>query len=283
MRQQQQGNRGGRRVRRPTRRRKTSNLSYQAWKLTRRSTDTEGPSAIASLIKTPVQEISRRTSILASNVPLPPSPAVVTDAIDAQTRRIRTSISHAYERTQIQEYSDSVRETLSSTVTINVLAILLEAFGLRTQLMPFKPVTSLPPTFFTSEPTKVYLPDLFVLLNTSFWAPFTLWLMTTLLLPAIASYFINLPLAQLPSHSPARRTSMKTNPHIMFDPFVFNITKGLVAYMVYALHFQFVEFFKNADIALVNTSVPGGYHGMLISSGIGAAVSLYEAVLKKHH
>lgn len=208
----------------------------------------------------------------------------MTDAIDAQTRRIRSSISHAYERTQIQEYSDGVRETLSSTVTVNIIAILLEALGLRTQLMTFKPVTSIPPIqYLTTHPTKVYLPDLFVLLNTSFWAPFSLWVLTTIILPATVSYFINLPLAQLPSHSPTRRSSMKSNPHIKFDPFVFNITKGLVAYLVYGLHFQFIEFYKNVDIALVNASVPGGYQGMLISSGIGAAISLYEAVLKKHH
>lgn len=248
------------------------------------SDDTDGPSAITSLIKTPAQDLVTRTSILASSIPFPPSPAVVTDAIDAQTRRIRTSISHAYERTQIEEYSDTVRETLSSTVTINVLAILLEALGLRTQLMAFKPVTSIPPVqYLTTEPTKVYLPDLFVLLNTTFWAPFSLWILTTILLPATASYFINLPLAQLPSHSPARRTSLKSNPHIRFDPFVFNIAKGLIAYLVFGLHFQFVELYQNVDIALVNTSVPGGYQGMLISSGIGAAVSLYEAILKRHH
>lgn len=76
---------------------------------------------------------------------------------------------------------------------------------------------------------------------------------------------------------------MKSNPHIQFDPFVFNLTKGFVVYCVYAAHFQIVEVFRHATIATVHASVPGGYQGMLISSGIGAAISLYEAVLKKHH
>jgi len=244
------------------------------------------PSAITSSVKDVVQtaqKIGRRTTTLASNVPLPASPADVADAIDVQTRRIRTSISHAYERTRFQEYSDSLRDYSSSTAAINIIAILIEAKGLREVLIPFNAVASISPTIFTSEPTQIYMPDLFVLLSTAFWGPFSLWLLTTLLLPALASYFINLPLAQLPSHSPARRASIKSHPRITFDPFVFNVTKGLVAYAVFALRYQVIRFYENADIELVNLSMPGGYHGLLISSGVGAAASLYEAVLKKHH
>lgn len=224
----------------------------------------------------------RRTSILAGNIPLPPSPAVVTDAIDQQTKRFRSSISHAYERTHVQEYSDSIRDALSSTVTINVLAILIEAYGLKQEILPNKPITEVGPIPYVKDtPTKIYATDLFLLLNQSFWAPFTLWLLTTLILPALTSYFVNLPLRQLPSHSPARRASIKSNPHIQFDPFVFNLTKGFIAYCVYALHYQIIELFQHATISTVNANVPGGYQGMLISSGLGAAFSLYEAVLKK--
>lgn len=249
-------------------------------RLTNRSTDTDAPGS--SLIKTPGQELARRTSILAGNVPLPPSPAVVTDAIDQQTKRIRSSISHAYERTQIQQYSEHVRDALSSTVTINVLAILIEAYGLQQEILPKKAITEIGPIPYVKDtPTKIYATDLFMLLYQNFWAPFTLWLLSTLILPALTSYFINLPLKQLPSHSPARRQSIKTNPHIQFDPFVFNVTKGLIVYCVYAHHFQLIELFQHATIATVNTSVPGGYQGMLVSSGLGAAFSLYEAVLKR--
>lgn len=249
---------------------------------TRKSTDTDGPSLTTSLIKTPAQEVARRTSILASNVPLPPSPAVVTDAIDQQTKRIRTSISHAYERTRIQEYSESIRDTLSSTVTVNVLAILIESYGLKQEILPNKPIVEIGPILYIKDtPTKIKATDLFLLLSHNFWAPFSLWLLTTLILPALTSYFINLPLSQLPSHSPARRASIKSNPRIQFDPFVFNVAKGLIVYIVYALHFQIIELYQHATIATVNSSIPGGYQGMLISSGVGAAFSLYEAVLKR--
>lgn len=233
-------------------------------------------------MKTPGQELSRRTSILASNIPLPPSPAVVTDAIDRQSKRIRTSISHAYDRTRFHEYTDSARDILSSTATINVLAIIFEAWGLRAQLLPNKRLTEVGPIpYVKSTSTQIMVPDLFQLLEYGFWAPFIFWIFTTVVTPALTSYFINLPLQQLPAHSSARRASIKSNPHVQYDSFVFNLTKGLIAYCVYGLHFQIIEVAKNATIAQVNTAVPGGYHGMLISSGIGAAVSLYEAVLKK--
>lgn len=215
---------------------------------------------------------------------MPPSPAVVADAIDQQTKRMRSSISHVYERTHFHEYSDYFRETLSSTVTINLLAILLEANGLRANILPNKPIAEIGPIAGIKDTnTRIMVPDLFLLLDASFWAPFMCWLVTTLLLPSLTSYFLNLPLRQLPAHSPARRQSVKSNPHIQFDPFVFNLTKGFVVYCVYAAHFQIIEMFRHATIATVDTSVPGGYQGMLISSGIGAAISLYEAVLKKHH
>lgn len=238
---------------------------------------------MTALVKTPAQEIARRTSILAGSVTAPLSPAVVTDAIDQQTKRIRTSISHAYERTGLQDYSDRTRETLSSTVTINILAILLEAYGLRAQILPNKTLTEVGPIPYVKDtPTRINVPDLFLLLDSAFWAPFSLWLLTTLIAPALVSYFVNLPLQQLPSQSPARRASLRHNPHMQFDPFIFNLTKGFVVYMVYALHFQIIEVFKHATIATVNSSIPGSYQGILISSGLGAAVSLYEAVLKRH-
>lgn len=244
------------------------------------STDSEGP--LNALIKTPAKDVVRRSSAAVANM-FPPSPAVVTDVIDHQTKRIRTSISHAYERSPIHEYSDHIRDLLSSSVTINVLAILLEAYGLRAEILPNKLLTELPTVpYLKATKTPVNVPDLFQLLSTSFWAPFTLWILTTLVSPAIISYFINLPLKQLPGHSyNTRRASIKHSPQMQFDPFIFNLAKGLMAFLVFAGHLR-IGLFQNHTIALVNTSVPGGYSGMLLTAGLGAIVSLYEAVLKKH-
>lgn len=126
------------------------------------------------------------------------------------------------------------------------------------------------------------VPDLFLLLNQSFWAPFSLWVLITIALPAFVAYFINLPMKQLPSHGHGtRKASIRAAPHMQFDPFVFNLAKGFISYLVLGLHFPLAGLYQHFTAAAVNDSIPGGYQGILISSGIGAAVSLYEAVLKK--
>lgn len=242
-------------------------------------TDTDG--VVDALVKTPAKELVARSSSVMQSM-IPPSPAVVTDAIDHQTRRLRNSISHAYEVSPIHEYSDNVRDLLSSSVTINILAIILEAYGLRASILPNKLFLEIAPVpYIKSTKTPVYVPDLFQVLSTSFWAPLALWILTTLVTPALASYFINLPLKQLPGHNyGTRRASIKHSPQMQFDPFIFNLTKGLLAFLVFAGHLR-LGIFQNYTIALVNNSIPGGYSGLLITSGLGAIVSLYAAVLKK--
>lgn len=208
---------------------------------------------------------------------------MVTDAIDRETRRIRTSISHAYDETHIHEFSDAARDYLSSPLTVTVLATLLEAYALRAQILPNKLLTEVPAIrYIKSTKTTISVPDLFLLLDSKFWAPFSLWTLTSLILPAVISYFINLPLKVHPSHSySTRRAAVQHNAQIQFDPFIFNLAKGLIAYVVYAQHFNLGGIYQHFTIATVNESILGGYFAILISSGLGAAVSLYEAVLKK--
>ena len=244
-------------------------------------TDTDSPSG--AMIKSPAKELARRSSMLTSQIPMPPSPAAVTDAIDQQTRRIRTSISHAYERTQIHQYADSTRDLLSSPLTVSVLAILLEAYGLRGKILPNKILTEVPALpYLTTQPIPVKVPDLFLLLEQKFWAPFSLWFLASLVVPAIISYFINLPLKAHPSHTySTRRATLEANSQLQFDPFVFSLAKGLLAYLIYAQHFDVGGLYTHHTITTVNESILGGYFSILISSGLGAAVGLYEAVLKK--
>lgn len=243
--------------------------------------ETDAPTG--ALVKTPAKEVVRRSSVLSSSIPLPPSPAVVTDAIDQQTRRIRSSISHAYERTQIHEYADATRDLLSSPVAVVALALLIEVWGLRAQILPSKLIAEIPAIpYVKSTKTAINVPDLFLLLQSSFWAPFSLWLLTSLILPAIVSYFINLPLKAQPSPIyGTRKASTSVNAKVQFDPFVFNLAKGLLAYLVYAQHFKLGGLYQSATVDTVNESILGGYAGVLTSTGLGAAVSLYEAVLKK--
>lgn len=234
------------------------------------------------MIKTPGKELMRRSSaMIPSN--FPPSPAVVTDAIDRQTSRMRNSIYVAYEQSNISEYLDQVRELLSSPYAIAAVSMAIEAYGLRKDILPSKSLYDVPAIKYVKDSkTTVYGPDVFLFFNMSFWAPFSLWLLTSLLLPLSMSYFINLPLKAHPSHTyKTRKAAVKQAPHMQFDPLIFNVAKALIAYVVYAQNSPLLGLYQHFTVATVNESVIGGYAGMMTSSAIGALVSLYEAVLKK--
>jgi hypothetical protein len=212
----------------------------------------------------------------------PPSPAVVTDAIDRQTVRMRNSISEVYQKSNISEYSDQARDLLSSPYAIAAISLLIESYGLRKEILPSKSLYDVPAIKYVKDSkTTVYLPDVFLLFNQSFLGPFTLWLFTSLILPLALSYFINIPLKAHPSPSyKTRKATVEASPHMQFDPLIFNVAKALIAYVVYAQHFT-LGLYQHFTIATVNENVVGGYAGIITSSSIGALISLYEAVLKK--
>lgn len=233
-------------------------------------------------MKTPGKELARRTSaMIPSN--FPPSPALVADAFDRQQVRMRNSISEFYEKTNVSEYIDQARDLLSSPYAITAISMLIEAYGLRKDILPWKSLYDVPAVKYVKDSkTTIYGPDVFLFFNSSFLAPFTLWLLTSLLLPLTLSYCINIPLKAHPSHNyKTRKATTKALPHLQFDPLIFNVAKALIAYVVYAQHYPLFGLYQHFTVATVNESVLGGYTGMITSSGIGALVSLYEAILKK--
>ena len=183
------------------------------------------------------------------------------------------------------------RDNLSSPAAINILAWLLEAYSLGSSIMPYKKIGEIPaiPALYKNR-QEVSGPDFFVVLEAAkFWAPITLWLFTSTILPALVAYFINIPMKVNPGPSMTTRSSSSsgsgsrstTASPLVRDWFMFNIAKGLICYLVYADHKQMFNMYSNFTIATVNESIYGGYSGMLTAAGIGAAASLYEAVLKK--
>jgi len=220
-----------------------------------------------------------------SQVPLPPSPAVVAERIDQQTRQYTTAVVSYYRSLGITEALESARDNLSTSASIATLSILLELFGLRTLLLPFKYLCTIPA--YTSLGTPSYalkLPDLFVLLTSEFWSTVFLWSMTSIILPFTLAYFFNLTLnakktTRSNSHSQASHGSNQAVVGLQYDPLTFNIAKGLLAWLVYARQAPLFGW-ENYQVA-INQSVPGRYQGVLIASGIGAFAALYEAVLRK--
>ncbi|KAH6674203.1 hypothetical protein B0J14DRAFT_589507 [Halenospora varia] len=231
--------------------------------------------ARSALTRTPGRAGPLSNLSFASNVPLPPSPSVVADAIDRRTAILRQKVSDAYEESGIVETVQATREKFSSLVVIQALITVFEIYNLRKEVLPDRYAFTIPeiPLLKTSEyPVKI--PDLFLLLTSSFWGPSSLWAFTSLVLPLTAAYFFNLT-------SKPRSRSHVQNYNYTFDPLTFNIVKALLTFVIYGQDVTFGGLVDLEYVARINSAVYGGWPGVMVGTGIGALVTLYEAVLKK--
>jgi len=216
----------------------------------------------SSPISKPFTALTKRTPAralsMASRVPLPPSPAVLANKIDAQTSSMRTSISDYISTSRLPGTLDTVRANLSTVTSIELLTLFVEVAGLRREVLPLRYLTTLPaiPAIGTNE-LSIKIPDLFALLTTAFWGPVGLWLITSVALPLIGAYFINLKGEG-------------------YDAVSFNATKALIAWIVYVRNGV-----RGESKAVVEKGVPGGSTGMFIGAGVGGLAALYDAVLKR--
>ncbi|MCJ1431554.1 hypothetical protein MMC27_000907 [Xylographa pallens] len=223
---------------------------------------------------------SPRTSIaFASSVPLPPSPSVVVNQIDRQTIAARARIAEIWDKSGIIETSDSIRDALSNTVTIESIANSLELWGLFGVILPWKHLVAIPESTLLGTPEiPLRAPDLFQLLSSEFWSTFQIWVATSVMLPLFFSYFFNMTLKAKNGHV---RHGRNVQSSMQYDPLTYNISKALIAWLVYAQGLRLGGFFNNQSVAVLEAAIPGGLQGVLIGTGIGALTSIYEAVLKK--
>ena len=214
-----------------------------------------------------------------ANIPLPPSPAVVASHIDRQAQRVRSRLNKAYKQSGLVESTDSIRDAVSSTQAIEVLAILLELYGLRAELLPMKYLTTiqLPFTLYDTNELTLSLPYVFTVITARFWQTLFLWSLTSAILPLVSAYFFNLALKSKHGHI----KSSKVPSSAQYDHLTFNVAKALFTYLVYGQNFKVMGYPHRQSLQAVEGLVPGGHQGMLIAAGIGTLTSLYEAVLKK--
>ncbi|RHZ69906.1 hypothetical protein CDV55_107166 [Aspergillus turcosus] len=207
----------------------------------------------------------------------PLSPALVTDAIDRQTAVWRERINDAWIRSGVQESSNWLRSKMSSVRAVETIVMAVEGVFLMKDLIPIRYLTTIPAVPAINSPEfALRVPDLFMLVDGAFWAPFSLWLLTSYLLPLLFAYFINI---SLHASGTETRRGHKARPE--FDPLSFNIAKAVIAYVVYAHHFTFMGLYSNFSIERVNVSVPFHWPGMLTTAAIGTVGTLYEAILRK--
>ena len=101
-------------------------------------------------------------------------------------------------------------------------------------------------------------PDFFALLTSAFWGPVALWLATSVVLPLLGGWFVNL------------------KGEGGYDAVSFNAVKAIAAWVVYVRGGG-----PSASARVVERGVPGGSVGMLVGAGVGALAGVYEAVLRK--
>ncbi|KAH7407890.1 hypothetical protein BKA64DRAFT_743466 [Cadophora sp. MPI-SDFR-AT-0126] len=231
--------------------------------------------ARSALTRTPRASALSNLSF-ASNVPLPPSPSVVADAIDRRTQVLRSKVANMYEDSGLVEYAQSTRESLSTVQAVQAVVILFEFYNLRKEVLADRYAFTIPTiNYLTSAPYDVKIPDLFLLLTASFWNPVSLWAITTLVVPFVASYFFNL------TAKPSRTRSHTPHFAYKFDPLTFSIVKALMTFVVFGQDVTFGGLVDLESVARINSAIYGGWKGVLVGTGITGLITLYDAVLKK--
>ncbi|KAL2073764.1 hypothetical protein VTL71DRAFT_11090 [Oculimacula yallundae] len=231
--------------------------------------------AKSALTRTPRASALSNLSF-ASNVPLPPSPSVVADAIDRRTQVLRSKVATFYEDSGLVEYAENTRESLSTVQAVQAIVILFEFYNLRKEVLADRYAFTIPAiNFLTSAPHDIKIPDLFLLLTASFWNPVSLWAITTLIIPLAASYFFNLTAKPSKTRGQAQHFTYK------FDPLTFSIAKALMTFVVFGQDVTFGGLVDLESVARINSAVYGGWKGVLTGTGITGLITLYDAVLKK--
>ncbi|KAF9693154.1 hypothetical protein EKO04_008816 [Ascochyta lentis] len=230
--------------------------------------------------------IPRRVSELVNEVDIPASPSQLAEVADQSLQAAKTKATEFWRRTRVDEFKEFVRENVSSVAAIQTLILLIEAAGLQFNTLQTTPAVALN----SANSHYLHVPDFWTLLTSEWWAPATLWSLTSLVLPFIFSYFFNLTLRSNTNH----KSSYRQYPA---DPLVFNIVKAILAYSAYRLPIvdatlvgeaglaKAVDLswgpFSEQSVGVVRNNVPGGYHGLQIGAVVGVLVSLYDAALKK--
>lgn len=235
-----------------------------------------------SIARTP-RSLPRRVSEVVSEVDFPASPAQLAEVADQSFQAAATKATELWSRTRIDEIKEFIRENASSVATIQTLILLIEAVGLQLNTLQ---TFNLAPT----PDTLVSVPDGWRLLTSDWWAPATLWSLTSWVLPLVASYFFNLTLR-------ANTNRKSTEREYPADPLTFNIIKAVLAYSAYYLPLVETSVggqttfsraagtrwgpFSTETVDVVRGNVPGGHAGLQIGAVVGILISLYDAALKK--
>lgn len=241
-----------------------------------RNSDDDSQAVVATsnaVLRTP------RVSSLAARIPLPASPADVAQAVDRSTVAVRQRVASIYQDSGVNEAAHATRESLSTVTSVLFTVAAFELYFLRREVLADRYAFTIPAlAFLGTNDYPVHIPDMFLLLTSSFWYPTLLWLATSLVVPATFGYFYNLTVANQPAPGRGRRVP---SPEYTIDPLTFSIVKALISYVVYAQGVTFGGLIDGLSIQRINGAVYGGWKGVLVGSAVTGLVSLYDAILRK--
>ncbi len=241
-----------------------------------------------ALVQTPGRG---RALSLASRIPLPATPADVANAVDRSAVAVRTRVTTLYKESGITEATHATRESLSSVTSVLLAVSAFELYFLRPEVLADRYAFTIPAvSFLGTQDYAVFIPDVFLLLSSSFWSPALLWALTSAVLPSLVGYFVNLTTtnaaaaaasasASQQGRVPPRRAAQA--PDYAIDPLTFSIVKAVISFVVYGQGVTFGGWLNPRSIERINGAVYGGYKGVLVGTAISGLFSVYDAILKK--
>ncbi|KAI1081094.1 cytochrome P450 [Whalleya microplaca] len=236
--------------------------------------DEEPSSTSTAVARTPGRALS-----LASRIPLPATPADVADAVDRSAVAVRTRVVSLYKESGISEATHATRASLSTVSSVLFAISAFELYFLRPEILADRYAFTIPAiSFLGSRDYPVFVPDMFLLLTSSFWSPALLWAFTSSILPSFVGYFVNL---NSGAHNGRVTRRSAPAPDSVIDPLTFSIVKAVISYVVYGQGVTFGGWIDETSIARINTAIYGGYKGVLVGTAISGIFSIYDAVLKK--
>ncbi|KAJ4265524.1 hypothetical protein NW762_004813 [Fusarium torreyae] len=227
-----------------------------------------------ALVETPGRALSQ----VASRIALPATPADVALAVDRSTSAVRQRVSSIYEESGITEVSHATRDTLSTVTSVLFCVAGWELWNVRREVLSNAYAFTIPAiSALGTSDYPVYVPDMFLLLTSSFWSPALTWILTSVVIPSFVGYFFNLSATS----PPPTRGRPRHNADYVVDPLTFSIVKALISFVVYGQGVNFGGLLNDLSIMRLENAIYGGYKGILTGTAITGLVSIYDAVLRK--
>lgn len=215
---------------------------------------------------------------LARRIPLPASPADVARVVDERTVAIRDRVSTIYEDSGVKEVAYNARDSLSTVTSIILCISSFELYNLRKEILANRYAFTIPAIHaLKTSDYPINVPDMFLLLTGSFWNPALLYAFTSIIVPAFFGFYFNLGAAHARS-GPGKKSQASD---YAVDPLMFSIAKAVITYVVYQQGVTFGGWIDPVSVARINSSIYGGWKGVITGAAISGIASFYDAVLRR--